>query len=70
MGKAQSIEVTCEAMRAMQSGLMNYFLEIDPSIPMKAEYLLMMVRPDQLGLRYRGRYRVTFEEIGAEAAAA
>jgi hypothetical protein len=60
----QSVIVICEALRDMQSGIVNYFMPIDPSKPEKAEYMLVMVRKVNVNLTHKRRYRVTFEELG------
>jgi hypothetical protein len=58
------LDMRCEALRDIQrSGLRNYFLEIVPSWPLKAEYALVMVRQSVLDLDHLTYYRVTFEEL-------
>jgi hypothetical protein len=63
MPVAKTITVKCEAARGMPSGVVNYFLEIIPSIPPKAEYILMMARDEALDLQRGASYLVTFEGI-------
>ena len=60
---SRSVVMVCKAVRDMPRRVTNYFLEIDPSVPDKAEYALIMVRLDFLNLKHGYRYRVTFEEI-------
>lgn len=60
---SQTVEMICRAVRDMPRRVTNYFLEIEPSIPEKAEYTLVMVRRSQLDLKHGTRYEVTFKEI-------
>ena len=62
---SRSVVMVCKAVRDMPRRVTNYFLEIDPSVPEKAEYALIMIRPATLDLKHGCCYRVIFEEIDA-----